>query len=279
MKKNKINMKKIIVILVAIIIIILGIVLTNVKEKDNDKENKKMPEKYTLEEIAINKYINNLNIPYILKFDNMDLGKTVYVARKCFEDYGEVTQYDFERVYNEIFVVDENNSMNIYNDILIRDILGTSSLEGEPEPPENPERIKLEELESVKDINSFTTVTKILELESSKYEIQLDTILDLESIDIQNLINYYELLENNIEVVDDLHKYRDSMSYKNQEPIAEEQAPDMKKPNELEDVRIDISEYINKDNYKQITQEIKSVSLVLEIEGNSIKIVSISLKD
>ena len=227
--------KKIGLILLLVIIVVLIILFVSYLKNDNNIIiNNKLSK---LEQISINKYINEIDIGKLLENYEIEEDKQVAKIQYIIDEYAQKNDKDivpdeiYEK-YKEIFITQENEE----NDLMTK--ITEQSFRNEEDFLSH---INGENIIIVKEINRIN---------EEEYEVKIDIAQNIRKEDI---INYYQNLEEEQKNgIDILELYQDE---------------------ENENEPIDITKYINKDNYKQISNEIQSVKITIKIENDEMKIL------
>ena len=227
--------KKIGLLLLLVIIVVLIILFVSYLKNDNNIIiNNKLSK---LEQISINKYINEIDIGKLLENYEIEEDKQVAKIQYIIDEYAQKNDKDivpdeiYEK-YKEIFITQENEE----NDLMTK--ITEQSFRNEEDFLSH---INGENIIIVKEINRIN---------EEEYEVKISIAQNIRKEDI---INYYQNLEEEQKNgIDILELYQDE---------------------ENENEPIDITKYINKDNYKQISNEIQSVKITIKIENDEMKIL------
>lgn len=240
MKKKKVNIKKPVVLVVIGILIIIGIVgIFKIKKQDGVvKENTELS---NLERNGLNSFVENLqeytliNTEHYTKNEQeIEYAVNEYIKTKSTNINGEVVLEKIKTIFGDKTEITEEE-VNSY--LRMRGIvnLEDNTLIGNLEDHKTKGK-------------TFANLKEVKKIGENNYKLILDVV---ETVDIERLRNYYmnpEVNKNNLDLTQ------------------------LENPEYMENV--DLSEYLNKENYQEIANSIKSLIIEIEVQKENIIITN-----
>lgn len=244
-KKLKKNKKSTLGIIAIIAIIIILIVLFYINKKE-DKIFESKQECTELEEIALENYIQNINISMLQDTEstlNQDEIKISYAINEYLKRNpnkkidGEILVKGIYDEYSNIFEGNKENILTKIEEIMIREGIITLN-------PKNQKQEKQEVTDTIiyENVNTFKTLDKVTKLGENEYKLTIDIV---QEVNIDALKNYYM---NNREQLGIYNEIINEQNWK---------------------------QHINKKNYKESAKEIKQQTLIVKITDGKILITDI----
>jgi len=240
MKKKKVNIKKPVVLVVIGILIIIGIVgIFKIKKQDGVvKENTELS---NLERNGLNSFVENLqeytliNTEHYTKNEQeIEYAVNEYIKTNSTSINGEVILEKIKTIFGDKTEITEEE-VNSY--LRMRGIINLedNTLMGNLEDHKTKGK-------------TFANLKEVKKIGENNYKLILDVV---ETVDIEKLRNYYmnpEVNKNNLDLTQ------------------------LENPEYMEN--LDLSEYLNKENYQEIANSIKSLIIEIEVQKENIIITN-----
>lgn len=240
MKKKKVNIKKPVVLVVIGILIIIGIIgIFKIKKQDGVvKENTELS---NLERNGLNSFVENLqeytliNTEHYTKNEQeIEYAVNEYIKTNSTSINGEVILEKIKTIFGDKTEITEEE-VNSY--LRMRGIvnLEDNTLIGNLEDHKTKGK-------------TFANLKEVKKIGENNYKLILDVV---ETVDIERLRNYYmnpEVNKNNLDLTQ------------------------LENPEYMEN--LDLSEYLNKENYQEIANSIKSLIIEIEVQKENIIITN-----
>lgn len=240
MKKKKVNIKKPVVLVVIGILIIIGIVGI-FKTKKQDGVVKENTELSNLERNGLNSFVENLqeytliNTEHYTKNEQeIEYAVNEYIKTNSTSINGEVVLEKIKTIFGDKTEITEEE-VNSY--LRMRGIINLedNTLMGNLEDHKTKGK-------------TFANLKEVKKIGENNYKLILDVV---ETVDIEKLRNYYmnpEVNKNNLDLTQ------------------------LENPEYMEN--LDLSEYLNKENYQEIANSIKSLIIEIEVQKENIIITN-----
>lgn len=240
MKKKKVNIKKPVVLVVIGILIIIGIVGI-FKTKKQDGAVKENTELSNLERNGLNSFVENLqeytliNTEHYTKNEQeIEYAVNEYIKTNSTSINGEVILEKIKTIFGDKTEITEEE-VNSY--LRMRGIvnLEDNTLIGNLEDHKTKGK-------------TFANLKEVKKIGENNYKLILDVV---ETVDIERLRNYYmnpEVNKNNLDLTQ------------------------LENPEYMEN--LDLSEYLNKENYQEVANSIKSLIIEIEVQKENIIITN-----
>lgn len=240
MKKKKVNIKKPVVLVVIGILIIIGIVGI-FKTKKQDGVVKENTELSNLERNGLNSFVENLqeytliNTEHYTKNEQeIEYAVNEYIKTNSTSINGEVVLEKIKTIFGDKTEITEEE-VNSY--LRMRGIINLedNTLIGNLEDHKTKGK-------------TFANLKEVKKIGENNYKLILDVV---ETVDIEKLRNYYmnpEVNKNNLDLTQ------------------------LENPEYMEN--LDLSEYLNKENYQEIANSIKSLIIEIEVQKENIIITN-----
>lgn len=240
MKKKKVNIKKPVVLVVIGILIIIGIVGI-FKTKKQDGVVKENTELSNLERNGLNSFVENLqeytliNTEHYTKNEQeIEYAVNEYIKTNSTSINGEVVLEKIKTIFGDKTEITEEE-VNSY--LRMRGIvnLEDNTLIGNLEDHKTKGK-------------TFANLKEVKKIGENNYKLILDVV---ETVDIERLRNYYmnpEVNKNNLDLTQ------------------------LENPEYMEN--LDLSEYLNKENYQEVANSIKSLIIEIEVQKENIIITN-----
>lgn len=240
MKKKKVNIKKPVVLVVIGILIIIGIVgiFKTKKQDDVVKENTELS---NLERNGLNSFVENLqeytliNTEHYTKNEQeIEYAVNEYIKTNSTSINGEVVLEKIKTIFGDKTEITEEE-VNSY--LRMRGIINLedNTLIGNLEDHKTKGK-------------TFANLKEVKKIGENNYKLILDVV---ETVDIERLRNYYmnpEVNKNNLDLTQ------------------------LENPEYME--KLDLSEYLNKENYQEVANSIKSLIIEIEVQKENIIITN-----
>lgn len=240
MKKKKVNIKKPVVLVVIGILIIIGIVgIFKIKKQDGVvKENTELS---NLERNGLNSFVENLqeytliNTEHYTKNEQeIEYAVNEYIKTNSTSINGEAILEKIKTIFGDKIEITEEE-VNSY--LRMRGIvnLEDNTLIGNLEDHKTKGK-------------TFANLKEVKKIGENNYKLILDVV---ETVDIEKLRNYYmnpEVNKNNLDLTQ------------------------LENPEYMEN--LDLSEYLNKENYQEIANSIRKLTLEIEVQKGNIIITN-----
>lgn len=240
MKKKKVNIKKTVVLVVIGILIIIGIVgiFKTKKQDDAVKENTELS---NLERNGLNSFVENLqeytliNTEHYTKNEQeIEYAVNEYIKTNSTSINGEAILEKIKTIFGDKIEITEEE-VNSY--LRMRGIvnLEDNTLIGNLEDHKTKGK-------------TFANLKEVKKIGENNYKLILDVV---ETVDIEKLRNYYmnpEVNKNNLDLTQ------------------------LENPEYMEN--LDLSEYLNKENYQEIANSIRKLTLEIEVQKGNIIITN-----
>lgn len=240
MKKKKVNIKKPVVLVVIGILIIIGIVgiFKTKKQDDVVKENTELS---NLERNGLNSFVENLqeytliNTEHYTKNEQeIEYAVNEYIKTNSTSINGEVVLEKIKTIFGDKTEITEEE-VNSY--LRMRGIINLedNTLIGNLEDHKTKGK-------------TFANLKEVKKIGENNYKLILDVV---ETVDIEKLRNYYmnpEVNKNNLDLTQ------------------------LENPEYMEN--LDLSEYLNKENYQEVANSIKSLIIEIEVQKENIIITN-----
>lgn len=240
MKKKKVNIKKPVVLVVIGILIIIGIIgIFKIKKQDGVvKENTELS---NLERNGLNSFVENLqeytliNTEHYTKNEQeIEYAVNEYIKTNSTSINGEVILEKIKTIFGDKTEITEEE-VNSY--LRMRGIINLedNTLMGNLEDHKTKGK-------------TFANLKEVKKIGENNYKLILDVV---ETVDIEKLRNYYmnpEVNKNNLDLTQ------------------------LENPEYMEN--LDLSEYLNKENYQEIANSIKSLIIEIEVQKENIIITN-----
>lgn len=240
MKKKKVNIKKPVVLVVIGILIIIGIVGI-FKTKKQDGVVKENTELSNLERNGLNSFVENLqeytliNTEHYTKNEQeIEYAVNEYIKTNSTSINGEVVLEKIKTIFGDKTEITEEE-VNSY--LRMRGIINLedNTLIGNLEDHKTKGK-------------TFANLKEVKKIGENNYKLILDVV---ETVDIERLRNYYmnpEVNKNNLDLTQ------------------------LENPEYMEN--LDLSEYLNKENYQEVANSIKSLIIEIEVQKENIIITN-----
>lgn len=240
MKKKKVNIKKTVVLVVIGILIIIGIVGI-FKTKKQDGAVKENTELSNLERNGLNSFVENLqeytliNTEHYTKNEQeIEYAVNEYIKTNSTSINGEAILEKIKTIFGDKIEITEEE-VNSY--LRMRGIvnLEDNTLIGNLEDHKTKGK-------------TFANLKEVKKIGENNYKLILDVV---ETVDIEKLRNYYmnpEVNKNNLDLTQ------------------------LENPEYMEN--LDLSEYLNKENYQEIANSIRKLTLEIEVQKGNIIITN-----
>ncbi len=240
MKKKKVNIKKPVVLVVIGILIIIGIIGI-FKTKKQDGVVKENTELSNLERNGLNSFVENLqeytliNTEHYTKNEQeIEYAVNEYIKTNSTSINGEVILEKIKTIFGDKTEITEEE-VNSY--LRMRGIINLedNTLMGNLEDHKTKGK-------------TFANLKEVKKIGENNYKLILDVV---ETVDIEKLRNYYmnpEVNKNNLDLTQ------------------------LENPEYMEN--LDLSEYLNKENYQEIANSIKSLIIEIEVQKENIIITN-----
>lgn len=240
MKKKKVNIKKPVVLVVIGILIIIGIVGI-FKTKKQDGVVKENTELSNLERNGLNSFVENLqeytliNTEHYTKNEQeIEYAVNEYIKTNSTSINGEVVLEKIKTIFGDKTEITEEE-VNSY--LRMRGIINLedNTLIGNLEDHKTKGK-------------TFANLKEVKKIGENNYKLILDVV---ETVDIERLRNYYmnpEVNKNNLDLTQ------------------------LENPEYME--KLDLSEYLNKENYQEVANSIKSLIIEIEVQKENIIITN-----
>ena len=240
MKKKKVNIKKPVVLVVIGILIIIGIIGI-FKTKKQDGVVKENTELSNLERNGLNSFVENLqeytliNTEHYTKNEQeIEYAVNEYIKTNSTSINGEVILEKIKTIFGDKTEITEEE-VNSY--LRMRGIINLedNTLMGNLEDHKTKGK-------------TFANLKEVNKIGENNYKLILDVV---ETVDIEKLRNYYmnpEVNKNNLDLTQ------------------------LENPEYMEN--LDLSEYLNKENYQEIANSIKSLIIEIEVQKENIIITN-----
>lgn len=240
MKKKKVNIKKPVVLVVIGILIIIGIVGI-FKTKKQDGVVKENTELSNLERNGLNSFVENLqeytliNTEHYTKNEQeIEYAVNEYIKTNSTSINGEVVLEKIKTIFGDKTEITEEE-VNSY--LRMRGIINLedNTLIGNLEDHKTKGK-------------TFANLKEVKKIGENNYKLILDVV---ETVDIERLRNYYmnpEVNKNNLDLTQ------------------------LENPEYMEN--LDLSEYLNKENYQEVANSIKSLIIEIEVQKGNIIITN-----
>lgn len=240
MKKKKVNIKKPVVLVVIGILIIIGIVGI-FKTKKQDGVVKENTELSNLERNGLNSFVENLqeytliNTEHYTKNEQeIEYAVNEYIKTNSTSINGEVILEKIKTIFGDKTEITEEE-VNSY--LRMRGIINLedNTLMGNLEDHKTKGK-------------TFANLKEVKKIGENNYKLILDVV---ETVDIERLRNYYmnpEVNKNNLDLTQ------------------------LENPEYMEN--LDLSEYLNKENYQEVANSIKSLIIEIEVQKENIIITN-----
>lgn len=240
MKKKKVNIKKTVVLVVIGILIIIGIVGI-FKTKKQDGAVKENTELSNLERNGLNSFVENLqeytliNTEHYTKNEQeIEYAVNEYIKTNSTSINGEAILEKIKTIFGDKIEITEEE-VNSY--LRMRGIvnLEDNTLIGNLEDHKTKGK-------------TFANLKEVKKIGENNYKLILDVV---ETVDIERLRNYYmnpEVNKNNLDLTQ------------------------LENPEYMEN--LDLSEYLNKENYQEVANSIKSLIIEIEVQKENIIITN-----
>lgn len=240
MKKKKVNIKKPVVLVVIGILIIIGIIGI-FKTKKQDGVVKENTELSNLERNGLNSFVENLqeytliNTEHYTKNEQeIEYAVNEYIKTNSTSINGEVILEKIKTIFGDKTEITEEE-VNSY--LRMRGIINLedNTLMGNLEDHKTKGK-------------TFANLKEVKKIGENNYKLILDVV---ETVDIEKLRNYYmnpEVNKNNLDLTQ------------------------LENPEYME--KLDLSEYLNKENYQEIANSIKSLIIEIEVQKENIIITN-----
>lgn len=240
MKKKKVNIKKPVVLVVIGILIIIGIVgIFKIKKQDGVvKENTELS---NLERNGLNSFVENLqeytliNTEHYTKNEQeIEYAVNEYIKTNSTSINGEVVLEKIKTIFGDKTEITEEE-VNSY--LRMRGIINLedNTLIGNLEDHKTKGK-------------TFANLKEVKKIGENNYKLILDVV---ETVNIEKLRNYYmnpEVNKNNLDLTQ------------------------LENPEYMEN--LDLSEYLNKENYQEVANSIKSLIIEIEVQKENIIITN-----
>lgn len=240
MKKKKVNIKKPVVLVVIGILIIIGIIgiFKTKKQDDVVKENTELS---NLERNGLNSFVENLqeytliNTEHYTKNEQeIEYAVNEYIKTNPTSINGEVILEKIKTIFGDKTEITEEE-VNSY--LRMRGIINLedNTLMGNLEDHKTKGK-------------TFANLKEVKKIGENNYKLILDVV---ETVDIEKLRNYYmnpEVNKNNLDLTQ------------------------LENPEYMEN--LDLSEYLNKENYQEIANSIRKLTLEIEVQKENIIITN-----
>lgn len=244
MKKSekKVNRNRIIGIAVVLILIIVILVAVNIT--NNNKNVEQGMDCSGLEKIALENFVENSKIENLIQTatsqdkedTKVQYAINQYLSENSIED---IRVEDILKSYENIFGENKELTLEkIETTLVTRNGIVRNSQTAQYEKQFNNM--------NGNELSKFKAVTAIKTIEKNKYMVTVDVV---EFVNIEALRNYYLNFEN-----------------------AQKANVNMNELVEINENTEDLYKYLNKDNYKEISMEIKSIDVTVKVESNKIMI-------
>lgn len=240
MKKKKVNIKKPVVLVVIGILIIIGIVGI-FKTKKQDGAVKENTELSNLERNGLNSFVENLqeytliNTEHYTKNEQeIEYAVNEYIKTNSTSINGEVILEKIKTIFGDKTEITEEE-VNSY--LRMRGIINLedNTLIGNLEDHKTKGK-------------TFANLKEVKKIGENNYKLILDVV---ETVDIERLRNYYmnpEVNKNDLDLTQ------------------------LENPEYMEN--LDLSEYLNKENYQEVANSIKSLIIEIEVQKENIIITN-----
>lgn len=240
MKKKKVNIKKTVVLVVIGILIIIGIIGI-FKTKKQDGVVKENTELSNLERNGLNSFVENLqeytliNTEHYTKNEQeIEYAVNEYIKTNSTSINGEVILEKIKTIFGDKTEITEEE-VNSY--LRMRGIINLedNTLMGNLEDHKTKGK-------------TFANLKEVKKIGENNYKLILDVV---ETVDIEKLRNYYmnpEVNKNNLDLTQ------------------------LENPEYMEN--LDLSEYLNKENYQEVANSIKSLIIEIEVQKENIIITN-----
>lgn len=240
MKKKKVNIKKTVALVVIGILIIIGIVGI-FKTKKQDGAVKENTELSNLERNGLNSFVENLqeytliNTEHYTKNEQeIEYAVNEYIKTNSTSINGEAILEKIKTIFGDKIEITEEE-VNSY--LRMRGIvnLEDNTLIGNLEDHKTKGK-------------TFANLKEVKKIGENNYKLILDVV---ETVDIERLRNYYmnpEVNKNNLDLTQ------------------------LENPEYMEN--LDLSEYLNKENYQEVANSIKSLIIEIEVQKENIIITN-----
>lgn len=240
MKKKKVNIKKPVVLVVIGILIIIGIIGI-FKTKKQDGVVKENTELSNLERNGLNSFVENLqeytliNTEHYTKNEQeIEYAVNEYIKTNSTSINGEVVLEKIKTIFGDKTEITEEE-VNSY--LRMRGIINLedNTLIGNLEDHKTKGK-------------TFANLKEVKKIGENNYKLILDVV---ETVDIEKLRNYYmnpEVNKNDLDLTQ------------------------LENPEYMEN--LDLSEYLNKENYQEVANSIKSLIIEIEVQKENIIITN-----